>query len=254
GRARYDHLLRRGMGAVRLDVRRHRLLRRVGVLERPHAAGDPIAPAQGPNDGHRGRGRAMSAQTLAQARSLISRWYSIPLLLLVWQVTGASGLVESRLLPSPGRVWTALATEVGNGTLIYHAGVTGSRALAGFLLAALVGIPFAGAMARSPPVRNLFEPIFFLGYPIPQIALVSLFPLYTRLRTAFEDRFPLPRMPLSDRVDVLFRLSRGADAADLERAKLRRKPIHNSAAGHFAGDDAEHFFGTAGRAAGGDHR
>ena len=118
----------------------------------------------------------MTAQTFAQARSLISRWYSIPLLLAVWQVAVASGLVESRLLPSPGSVWTALATEVGNGTLIYHAGVTVSRALAGFLLAALAGIPFAGAMGRSVLVRNLFEPIFFIGYPVPKIAL---FPVFT---------------------------------------------------------------------------
>ncbi len=118
----------------------------------------------------------MTAQTFAQARSLIGRWYSIPLLILVWQLTVASGLVESRLLPSPGRVWTALATEVDNGTLIYHASVTVSRALAGFLLAAFVGIPFAAAMGRSVLVRNLFEPIFFIGYPIPKIAL---FPVFT---------------------------------------------------------------------------
>jgi NitT/TauT family transport system permease protein len=116
------------------------------------------------------------AKTLAQARSLVARWYSIPLLLLVWQVAVGSGLVESRLLPSPERVWTALVTEVANGVLVFHAGVTISRALAGFLLAALVGIPFAAAMARSVPIRNLFEPIFFLGYPIPKIAL---FPVFT---------------------------------------------------------------------------
>jgi NitT/TauT family transport system permease protein len=54
--------------------------------------------------------------------------------------------------------------------------VTVSRALAGFLLAALVGIPFASAMGRSVLVRNLFEPIFFIGYPIPKIAL---FPVFT---------------------------------------------------------------------------
>ena len=118
----------------------------------------------------------MIAQGFAQARSLILRWYSIPLLLLVWQVAVASGLVESRLLPGPGRVWTALVTEVGNGTLVYHAGVTMSRALTGFLLAALAGIPFAAAMARSALIRNLFEPIFFIGYPVPKIAL---FPVFT---------------------------------------------------------------------------
>ena len=94
------------------------------------------------------------AQTLAQARSLAARWYSIPLLLLIWQAAVGSGLVESRLLPSPERVWSALVTEVGNGTLVYHAGVTIARALTGFLLAALAGIPFAAAMARSTLVRS----------------------------------------------------------------------------------------------------
>jgi NitT/TauT family transport system permease protein len=118
----------------------------------------------------------MMAHTFAQAWSLIARWYSIPLLLLVWQLAVASGLVESRLLPGPDKVWTALVTEIGNGTLVYHASVTISRALTGFLLAALVGIPFAAAMARSALVRNLFEPIFFIGYPIPKIAL---FPVFT---------------------------------------------------------------------------
>jgi len=70
----------------------------------------------------------------------------------------------------------ALTEETGNGALIYHAGVTVSRALTGFALAVLVGIPFAAAMARSPAMRNLFEPIFFVGYPIPKIAL---FPVFT---------------------------------------------------------------------------
>jgi NitT/TauT family transport system permease protein len=118
----------------------------------------------------------MIAQSFAQVRSLVARWYSIPLLLLLWQVAVASGLVESRLLPGPGRVWTALVTDVGNGTLVYHAGVTMSRALTGFLLAALAGIPFAAAMARSALIRNMFEPIFFIGYPVPKIAL---FPVFT---------------------------------------------------------------------------
>jgi len=113
---------------------------------------------------------------IAQAGKLIGRWYSIPLLLLLWQVAVGSGLVESRLLPSPARVWAELVTEIDNGQLIYHASVTVSRALVGFALAALVGIPFAAAMARSSVWRNLFEPIFFLGYPIPKIAL---FPVFT---------------------------------------------------------------------------
>jgi NitT/TauT family transport system permease protein len=113
---------------------------------------------------------------MAWARSAIARWYSIPLLLLIWQAAVASGLVESRLLPGPETVWTALTSETANGALLYHATVTISRALTGFALAALVAIPFAAAMARSCLIRNLFEPIFFIGYPVPKIAL---FPVFT---------------------------------------------------------------------------
>jgi NitT/TauT family transport system permease protein len=113
---------------------------------------------------------------MMQALHRAERWYSIPLLLLLWQAAVASGLVESRLLPSLGRVWVALVSDIGNGVLPYHAAITLSRAGLGFALAALAGVPFAAAMARSNLVRNLFEPIFFFGYPVPKIAL---FPVFT---------------------------------------------------------------------------
>jgi NitT/TauT family transport system permease protein len=113
---------------------------------------------------------------IAQAGKWIGRWYSIPLLLLLWQLAVDSGLIDSRLLPSPARIWTVLVAEVADRQLVYHASVTLSRALAGFALAVLVGVPFAAAMARSELYRNLFEPIFFLGYPVPKIAL---FPVFT---------------------------------------------------------------------------
>lgn len=113
---------------------------------------------------------------MTEAFHRILRWSSIPLLLLFWQWAVVTGRVESRLLPSVGQVWQRLATDIGNGTLPCHAGITLSRALTGFVLAALFGVLFAAAMARSAPVRNLFEPIFLFGYPVPKIAL---FPLFT---------------------------------------------------------------------------
>jgi len=104
------------------------------------------------------------------------RWYSIPLLLVVWQLAVSSGSVQSRLLPSVAQVFGVLLGEIANGVLVYHASITMGRALGGFALAAAVGIPFAAAMARSSLFRNLFEPIFFFGYPVPKIAL---FPVFT---------------------------------------------------------------------------
>jgi NitT/TauT family transport system permease protein len=113
---------------------------------------------------------------IARVQTLIARWYSIPLMLIFWQAAVGSGLVESRLLPSPAKVFAVLIAETANGALVHHAAATITRALAGFFLAALVGLPFAAAMARSALWRNLFEPIFFLGYPVPKIAL---FPVFT---------------------------------------------------------------------------
>jgi len=119
----------------------------------------------------------MSVKTaLAATLRVIGRWYSVPLVLLIWQVLVGSGMVESRMLPSLARVWGAFQTDIMNGILFHHAGVTIGRAVSGYLLAAIVGIPFAAMMARSETCRNLFEPVFFFGYPIPKIAL---FPVFT---------------------------------------------------------------------------
>jgi NitT/TauT family transport system permease protein len=112
----------------------------------------------------------------AQIRRFVARWYSIPLFVVVWQAAVSSGIVQSRLLPSVTQVASVLFSEIANSALVYNAGVTIGRALSGFALAAAVGIPFAAAMARSSTFRNLFEPIFFFGYPVPKIAL---FPIFT---------------------------------------------------------------------------
>lgn len=112
----------------------------------------------------------------AQLRNLLLRWYSIPLLLILWQLSVSTGLVQSRLLPSLSQIWSVFYNEIANGTLLYHASVTVSRALTGFALAIIIGIPFAVAMARSKWWRDLFEPTFLLSYPVPKIAL---FPIFT---------------------------------------------------------------------------
>jgi NitT/TauT family transport system permease protein len=107
--------------------------------------------------------------------SLAARWYSIPLLLVVWQLLVVSSVVRSRLLPSVGDVLTAFVTDVVNGALPYHAGVTMARALIGFSMAVVIGAALAAAMSSSKIFSRMFEPIFFLGYPVPKIAMFPVF-------------------------------------------------------------------------------
>ncbi len=110
------------------------------------------------------------------ALAFAARWYSLPLLLLLWQASVSSGLVTSRLLPGLDVVWTAFATDIANGVLLEHASTTVTRALIGFGLAGIVGVALAAAMARVSIFARLFEPFFFFGYPVPKIAL---FPVFT---------------------------------------------------------------------------
>jgi NitT/TauT family transport system permease protein len=112
---------------------------------------------------------------IQNASRLIGNWYAIPLLLLIWQVSVSTGLVTSRLLPGLPMVFEALTMSLADGTLVYHALITIFRALTGLLLATIIGVPFAAAMANSVTIRNLCEPIFLFGYPIPKIALYPVF-------------------------------------------------------------------------------
>lgn len=107
--------------------------------------------------------------------AIAAKWYSIPLLLLVWQLLVVSSLVTSRLLPSVGAVLHAFGTDVADGVLPYHAAVTLGRALAGFSTAVVIGTGLAVAMSTSSLFCRMFEPIFFLGYPVPKIALFPVF-------------------------------------------------------------------------------
>jgi NitT/TauT family transport system permease protein len=112
---------------------------------------------------------------MTRVLNFVGRWYSIALLLAVWETAVATSLVTSRLLPGLGDVVSVFAHEVANGVLVHQAGVTMGRALTGFALAVAVGVLLAAAMSMSGLFSRMFEPIFFLGYPVPKIALFPVF-------------------------------------------------------------------------------
>src|SRR5262249_8467763 len=61
------------------------------------------------------------------------------------------------------------------GDLLFHSGVTLARAFVGFLLALMVGIALGALMARKRLARELIEPLFTFGYPVPKIAFYPIF-------------------------------------------------------------------------------
>ena len=161
----------------------------------------------------------------------------------------ASGLVESRLLPSPAQVWSVLVDgDRQRRSSSITPAVTVSRALVGFALAALVGIPFAAAMARSALWRNLFEPIFFLGYPVPKIALFPVFTYIFGIGTPSKIAFTFLECLYPIVVTCYFGF-RGIQTRLVWTAQnFGASRADHPAAGDFAGGAAEHLLRPAHRA------
>jgi NitT/TauT family transport system permease protein len=109
------------------------------------------------------------------ALSALLRWYPVALVLAVWELLARTGAISKRLMPSLVDIALAFIAALQNGDLLFHAGISLGRALAGFALAIAVGVLLGGLMARSRLIDALFEPIFSFGYPVPKIALYPIF-------------------------------------------------------------------------------
>jgi NitT/TauT family transport system permease protein len=105
----------------------------------------------------------------------IGRWYSVAVVLLLWELIARSGLVNPRLFPSLEVIWDQLVLLASRGTLWNHLAATLIRVGAGFGLACVGGVLLGLAMARVRWVDRLFEPLFSFGYPIPRVALYPVF-------------------------------------------------------------------------------
>jgi NitT/TauT family transport system permease protein len=105
----------------------------------------------------------------------VGRYYSVAVVLLAWELLAHSGLVNPRLFPSLETIADELWRLIESQTIYRHAGATLLRVVAGFGLAAVVGVLLGFLMARLRIVERAFEPLFSFGYPIPRVALYPIF-------------------------------------------------------------------------------
>ena len=108
-----------------------------------------------------------------------ARFYApLGLLLLFWQAAAMAQLFPIEMLPSPVLVSDGLWRLLTAGDLGLHVGVSVYRQLAGFALAAVVGIALGIGMAHIEWVRTVFEPLVRIIYPLPKSALIPLLILW----------------------------------------------------------------------------
>lgn len=94
---------------------------------------------------------------------------------VVWYV--AYLLVHHPMLPSPLEVYQAMG-HLGGKDIVLNVGYSLMRIFAGVLLALIVGLLIGLLMGRSALWNKLLDPVVYLTYPVPKIALLPVVMLF----------------------------------------------------------------------------
>jgi ABC-type nitrate/sulfonate/bicarbonate transport system permease component len=139
--------------------------------------------------------------TLGALRSVLwagARLSSVVALALAWELFARSGAVTPFMLPTLSAVLERIWSDLVAGDLLVNTGWTLYRAMAGFLIAAVLGIVLGMAISRKGIAHWFFDPIISVGFPMPKIAFLPVVMLwlgvYDRSKismVAFEAIFPV---------------------------------------------------------------
>ncbi|SON56692.1 putative aliphatic sulfonates transport permease protein SsuC [Hartmannibacter diazotrophicus] len=140
------------------------------VTDLTHSTGSKLMQPQK----SRPQKRMMSSKTVDFA----VQWGVIILLGLLWEFGTRYGAINPFLLPSLSSVLERLWQGTMDGTIPVDILLTLYRALYGFFVAAVIGVPVGILMARSRVVHWLFDPIISVGFPMPKIAFLPIFVLW----------------------------------------------------------------------------
>lgn len=130
----------------------------------------------------RSRGAGSLEAAAASARLSWRRWLmralSVLSFFLLWNVATALELrlpfVSFALLPTPAEVAAALLEFARSGKLLSHVAASLARVLAGYFLAAAVGVVVGVLVARRRSIEDIVTPTLELARPIPAVAWIPL--------------------------------------------------------------------------------
>ncbi|KTS37839.1 taurine ABC transporter permease [Methylobacterium indicum] len=105
----------------------------------------------------------------------LRRGLVLPLLLLVsWEASSRTGLVDPRFLPPLEAIFSTALTEIRSGDLVRHLAASLARDLLGFAIGASAGAAFGVLLGLSPLAARLFGPTF---HALKQIAVLAWIPI-----------------------------------------------------------------------------
>ncbi|MBE3009332.1 ABC transporter permease [Microbispora sp. NEAU-D428] len=106
------------------------------------------------------------------------RWVSPLVVVLLWQVASASGLLPARLLAAPSQIAATALDLVRSGTLPTAIAVSLERVLLGFAAGAIAGVGLALVAGLSRTGENAVDPIMQMLRALPFFGLIPLFILW----------------------------------------------------------------------------
>jgi len=104
----------------------------------------------------------------------IARVISIVLLIVAWERLARSGMFTHFQLPAFSEVMERIWDDAISGDLWLNTALTLYRALAAFLICAVLGVAIGMAMSRNVFAHWFFDPIVSVGFPMPKIAFLPV--------------------------------------------------------------------------------
>jgi sulfonate transport system permease protein len=101
-------------------------------------------------------------------------WLVPVLVILAWQVLGQSGVISTRILPTPVAVVDAFFKLLQKGLLLKYIGVSTQRAFLGFLIGGSIGFVLGLLNDVLPIAEKLFDSSMQMIRNIPHLALIPL--------------------------------------------------------------------------------
>lgn len=119
----------------------------------------------------------MIGHSSAALRSLASL-YPLALVAVLWETLARSGVVPPIFLPAFSQVAVYLGRDLLSGDIFGPLLVSTYRAMAGFVLAMVIGVALGFAMVRVSWLDSILQPAVTLGFPAPKIAFLPIFILW----------------------------------------------------------------------------
>ena len=106
------------------------------------------------------------------------RFFSLFMLVIVWEVLSRAGIINPFYVPAPTAVLRVVFSLFSEGTIFSHLEATFFASLVGLAIGLVLGISLGFAAALISWVADVLEPIMLLLNAIPRVILAPLFVIW----------------------------------------------------------------------------